>query len=52
MNDALINEKDKVLRKFRKKKSEVNQAAYKKKRNLVDAAVRKAKSYFHRKLLT
>ena len=47
-----MNERDKVLRKFRKTKAEVDQAAYKEKRNAVNIAVRKAKSSYHRKLLS
>eukprot|EP00794_Sanderia_malayensis_P004093 gene4093-4647_t len=48
----LMNERDKVLRKFRKTKAEVDQAAYKEKRNAVNVAMRKAKSSYHRKLLS
>ena len=50
--NRLMNERDKVLRKFRKAKSEVYQVAYKEKRNAVNIAVRKGKSSFHRKLLS
>ncbi len=46
-----MNERDKVLRKFRKTKAEVDQAAYKEKRNAVNVAVRKAKSSYHGNLL-
>lgn len=48
----LMNERDKVFRKFHKTKSEADQAAYKVKRNAVNVAVRKAKSSYHRKLLS
>eukprot|EP00794_Sanderia_malayensis_P001521 gene1521-1682_t len=47
----LMNERDKVLRKFRKTKLDVDQAAYKEKRDAVNVAMRKAKSSYHRKLL-
>ena len=47
-----MNERDKVLRKFRKTRAESDQAAYKEKRNAVNVAVRKAKSSYHRKLLS
>ena len=48
----LMNERDKVLHKFCKTRAENDQAAYKEKRNAVNVAVRKAKSSYHRKLLS
>ena len=48
----LMNERDKVLRKFRKANSEVYQAAYKGKQHAFNIAVRKAKYSFHRKMFS
>ena len=47
-----MNNRDKLYRKFRKSKSEVDFDTYKKQRNKVNVIVRKAKSSHYRNLLT
>ena len=48
----LMNERDKLLRKFRMTKSKADQVAYKEKRNAVNVAVRSAKSSYHKRLVS
>ena len=47
----LMNERDGLLRKSRRTKNQIDISAYKCMRNKVNAAVRKAKSMYHKKLL-
>ena len=46
-----INDRDKLLRKSRRTKAEVDISQYKRKRNEVNVAIRKTKSKYHKKLL-
>lgn len=48
----LMNKRDKALRKFRKKKSEVDWNTYKRLRNACTTEIRKARNNYHQTLLT
>jgi exonuclease III len=48
----LMNQHDKILRTFRKTKSQTDWKTYKKLRNTCTAEIRKAKSQYHQSLLT
>ena len=47
-----MNDRDKLHRKFRKSRSDLDSQSYKKQRNKVNIMVRKAKSNYYRNLLT
>ena len=46
-----MNDRDRLLRKMRQTKCEIDTSAYKRKRNEVNIAIRKAKSTYYKKLL-
>ena len=51
MCKKLMNDRDKLLRKSRRTKAELDISKYKQKRNEVNIAIRKAKSSYHQNLL-